>query len=210
MFKRFVSAIVAMTVATSASASVYRIDVEGSGTGQASGPGIVIDLRVDGGATTAGFVRSGWSFDFDDLPVVYWPYLTELRKTTGQAFFDPQNGQAFSGCSGLLLPLCFGSAFLGSPTFNPVTDQFDAFVAFSMGGSATSANELGLSWGSDEYAPSFFIIGDFRYTGGYPGYQTFGATFTRAEVSVVPLPAAGWLLLGALGGMTVLRRRKAI
>lgn len=71
-----------------------------------------------------------------------------------------------------------------------------------------------------------FTIGDTTYFFDIVGFQYNGGTFTdfftqegqtnealligqfRSTVNVVPLPAAGWLLIAGLGGLLALRRRQ--
>lgn len=61
-------------------------------------------------------------------------------------------------------------------------------------------------------APGLTSGTGFRISFGPDGYNG-GITqidYSYARVAAVPLPAAGFLLLGALGGMAALRRRKAV
>jgi hypothetical protein len=214
-------------LSTSASASVFQIDVVGSGNGWeiSSFAGLSFDVS-DGKTPTAGFLGTGWELSFasstelaNSLPNAPVIPLEDLDLSTGQAFFDPAglNGRgSFSGCSGLLLPLCFGAPFpfLPQPMFDALLDTFSAEVTVPFGGSLTRANEEGLSWTGvaiDLFGlNATFRVGDILYVPGADGDFSFGATFSSTKVSVVPLPATFAPLLASLvlvGALKAVRRR---
>ena len=56
----------------------------------------------------------------------------------------------------------------------------------------------------DTYAAGFSSLFYFTSAGGRPGDEIYLEVLT----AVVPLPAAGWLLLGGLGGLAAMKRRK--
>ncbi len=53
-------------------------------------------------------------------------------------------------------------------------------------------------------------IGEYLVAGGQMRYALLDEGSLPPDPNVVPLPAAGWLLLGGIGGIAVLRRRKAV
>lgn len=74
--------------------------------------------------------------------------------------------------------------------------------AFDIGGVSYVFQVLGFSTDGGTT-----IVSDFQTLENQNNPAALYAKFT-AETNVVPLPAAGWLLLGGLGGMAALRRRQ--
>ncbi|MEL7105524.1 MAG: VPLPA-CTERM sorting domain-containing protein [Pseudomonadota bacterium] len=82
----------------------------------------------------------------------------------------------------------------------------DKFRLYSWSGSAWDYEGKGTSavtyLASGVYTGSMFLLGA---TGDHDAWKFKGV---HAEVSPVPLPAAGWMLLAGLGGIAAMKRRK--
>lgn len=121
-----------------------------------------------------------------------------------------------------------GAAFTEASTVNSSLAPFlfaGGFLDFTFGTSsptkavATIANNGGATRGPGVTAKlSSFAIGYKILDGGKSAFiyfddiasgdRDFDDFVVRVSVSAVPVPAAGFLLLGALGGLAALRRRK--
>lgn len=153
-------------------------------------------------------------------------YITVNDKTGVERFFDTISfaGLAYDVIDTITLTLGFADA--GSGSF--FSEWWLAFApsGFTSGGSLdtdpSTRTTLGTLTGTGEI--SFNIAADAFTTalaaetlGFWFGDQAWGANNFRLKsatlevsgtVSPVPLPAAGLLLLGALGGLAAVRRRK--
>jgi hypothetical protein len=90
-----------------------------------------------------------------------------------------------------------------------VNGSFDISSFTLVGQISNSLAQLGqtLSFSSGPY--SYLALVDVTWT-EYPGSSSFdGFDLNAVGVSPVPLPAGGLLLLTAIGGLAVARRRKA-
>ncbi len=66
---------------------------------------------------------------------------------------------------------------------------------------------------ADGGAPEFFLFGQGEAALGsqllFGGFSATAITDVTPSTAVIPLPAAGWLLLGGLGALGLMRRRRA-
>ncbi|WP_240931663.1 VPLPA-CTERM sorting domain-containing protein [Parasedimentitalea denitrificans] len=99
----------------------------------------------------------------------------------------------------------FGTASLNGAVIGTIDFGFDAFQTLEAvsDGTNTPVFVAGIN------TLSFSATNGYQSGSGNPGPGAFrtGVTVT-ADVSPVPLPAAGLLLIGALGGLGLMRRRK--
>ena len=110
----------------------------------------------------------------------------------------------------------------GNPAGKPTTKQMDVTLANPLTTEncqyniQTAGNTLGnMLW--ETFALKFtanatsslltFAAGN---GGGNSSACCFGAALDNVKISAVPLPAGGLLLLGALGGVAALRRRRKV
>jgi hypothetical protein len=94
--------------------------------------------------------------------------------------------------------LVTGSILVGSDALDP--------IELEGGGFHPGLVELDVIAGvvQDTYAAGFSSLFYFTSAGGRPGDEIYLEVLTAD----VPLPAAGWLLLGGLGGLAAMKRRK--
>lgn len=141
------------------------------------------------------------------------PFATGVMLTLGQ-LFTVSAGIADTWTLGDYFPYTretnadgLTNPYFGTWTQSGLTARFGSLVGqvtgtgtlldfgTSYSGLATAAGELFLySW-------------DQNYS---DNSGSIDVTITTDKISAVPLPAAGFLLIGALGGLTALRRRKQV
>ena len=97
--------------------------------------------------------------------------------------------------------------FTGGVTFKWLTSGLTLFVNQAATHFSGSLDNMIAADSSDTLRISY---GDPRKRTRREGIANFSVEFDASEVSPVPLPAGGLLLLGALGGLTALRRRKSV
>lgn len=100
-------------------------------------------------------------------------------------------------------------------------DKWDQFSFFTMGVSGWTyvgngyACQSGVNCGNTSTAHWFTFSGTYSGTsflvgakGKYDDWKLRGVKVYYEEPEVIPLPAAGWLLLGGLGGLAAMKRRR--
>lgn len=140
------------------------------------------------------------------------------------------NASTFMGMPGYLVNITSEAEWQFVRSLLDVTDLFSAIVGLSdrdeegtfryMGGPEEGLVASFLPWAPNE--PNNFGDGEdyvemFSGTGLYNDIQPPGEDYDARRgyiveysggITVIPLPAAGWLLLASLGGLAALRRRK--
>ena len=110
----------------------------------------------------------------------------------------------------------------GNPAGQPTTKQMDVTLANPLTTEnyqyniQTAGNTLG-NMLSETFALKFTATATSSLVtfaagngGGNSNACCFGAALDNVKISAVPLPAGGLLLLGALGGVAALRRRRKV
>ncbi|MCR8726785.1 VPLPA-CTERM sorting domain-containing protein [Frigidibacter sp. ROC022] len=185
---------VAMTggaVQTASATTMYTVaagDVTVSG-GDFCFPG---DCTLDGAVTGGSFSLSnvGDTFDFDDL--FDWSIAVTNKWATG--------GGAYT--VSVVLEFLTPSAASGTP--NSGVAGFVTFLGTLSAGGVDWINDSGSVTFANNHVLTYELHDVLE--GGLGTSASSGATFTLAAV---PLPAGGLLLIGALGGLGALKRRKA-
>ena len=93
------------------------------------------------------------------------------------------------------------------------SDEEEAVATFSGGevvSTIATATVPGFGFGSNDLGPKGIITTSITFTAASTNDNIGNPDFALAgiEAAVVPLPAAGWLFLSALGGMGLLARRR--
>jgi hypothetical protein len=201
MFRKVITAVVlALTVtlgAVAAQAATFTIDpgnVTISGT----------DFCFPADCTLQGAVTGG-SFDLNNVGdsaslsnLFDWDIVISglgARFTSGAGIYDVAVDLAFSA------PMPAIATANGAAGFVTLLGQVS-------GGVLTWANATGVvAFGKDSYVLNYTLWD--VVTGGFGTSTSSGATFALAQApSTVPLPASALLLLGSLGGLGLLRRRR--
>lgn len=192
--------------------------------------GAVMALGAAAGAqaATVNFAGSnadlGSSYDFGDFTVS--ATATGIANSCGATVTQSSAGLGVNGCPDTQkydidgFPL--GSAEKLTFTFDSMVtltgitlggigdyDEYDYYIDGSYAGTASNA-----SWSGSLSLDSFGIaaVGDLLEGDGFffliGPYDAFTVKSISYEVQAVPLPAGGLLLLGGLGSLAALRRRK--
>ena len=153
-------------------------------------------------------IVSGGSYDILGGPYAFGVFFTDADPATVYSF-DFFNSSATTATFGVSVGtlLQFASKFFGGVTVAWGTGD-SVFLAQASGGAADPSRTQGFSiftnLSAGETDTLTLTFGDPQAPGkGQPGLQMNVA-------AVVPLPAGGLLLLGALGGIAALRRRKSV
>ena len=146
------------------------------------------DSLIDPGA----MVTLDVEYNFDDVPTVGGAL---------DAFWDPSILQ--------LVSWEFGPDS-GDPVFNVMPDDSVAGTLFQFGfGNFPALPNTGVAFSMTFMAvgagTTMVTIGET--TGPFGGFPEFDPTFTGASVSVVPVPAAVWLMFGGLSALIGFGRR---
>lgn len=202
----------AVVGATAISAAAATLSLVGGGyvtQSLTNAPAGTYDLTLGGNVTigyltgtvkntTAG-LASGLSLDGPG----YLQY-TYIGSEAGNANFSTGTGSVFTKASAVgssLAAFAFGGGLLdfGFATSDPVTSIGSIQ---NNGGANPNSSDFAIGFKVADDGQSAFIYFDDIASGD----QDFDDFVVR--VNVVPVPAAGFLLLGALGGLAALRRRK--
>lgn len=184
---RVAAALLALLAGTKAGAASLALVPADATVG--AGATVTIDVLLDAtGAPGAipGLYGGQFVVDFDPLLLQY----TSFTAGAGVSFFSPPT----VGTSGSRQTVTVG---FDNGKGDGTSIGFFRFVALGPPGSIAT---LGLADADDFFGTFISYV---------PTYQPFYPTFSPASVSIVPLPAAAWLLGTALGGLGLLRRRQA-
>jgi opacity protein-like surface antigen len=193
-----------MALSTAASAAVVRIDVTGTASADYSTSNSPVrDLSIiDDINSFDNIIAYSWALSSAEIPLDQQEPLT--LATSGRAFFD---GTYYFDCSGLLEPLCWGTVW-GEQSFAGIANTFMANVSCCFGEVYAVATEVGMLAGIQR-SPNF-LIGSLFYEGnvGGLGGSVYRASFTSAQVSVIPLPASYAMLLGSVFALLGFKSRR--
>lgn len=154
----------------------------------------LVDIALEAGSLTGSILAM-----FFDVGANYG----DMSVTDGS--YDPSS---ITSTSGVVAPSSVGSNENLNGVPAAITDLFDFALEFAMNDAVgTNALSFKLTDANDALA-----LSDFNYLGlrvqqvGPNGEDSDKLVATSTPV--VPLPAAGWLLLGGIGGIAALKRRK--
>ena len=204
MKKIILAAVAALGLASAASAATYSVDVTANPFRSPGAPGLQTRAFVLKPSGPQNFNGSTIGFDLTNIGD---SYIIDLF---GLVHFDAPLGKDDTIKSpstvtlnmgnlgtGVIAGVTYGEGDIGSPKGYAVAD-YQNTVRFLVGnGLQVRASIADITFGSD--ANGMFV-------NNRPGFGKVTATFTLAAV---PVPAGGLLLIGALGGLAALRRRKA-
>jgi hypothetical protein len=160
-------------------------------TGTSNGIGWSLDVTGAGGSLTGtnAYAIDGGAYSFDDVHVVSeWTITFDAPIATLLLFVQNDNPSS-TRRAGFDLGIAasdFGGGLLREDT-DFVTEQTAGYAIYDFAAPVTSVRSFGIS---DQV---------------FDGYDL---TFFAYPPAPVPLPAAGWLLLGAVGGMLAWGRRR--
>ena len=157
-----------------------------------------IDLGEDGTNALTGFALAS------DPAIAYVSHM-EMGETSG-TFYEPRRFQMNAGVGGTY-DFCLTSE--GGPRGEGGTNCNGGEVAEGIMEGSSYVMQLIVEISDPSLPPDTMPVfgrAAARWQGVGPGDEDSG---TGEGMSVVPLPAAGWMLIGALGGLAALRRRKA-
>jgi len=218
----------AVLAAPAAAAPIFEFEITGTFSGAViNGTAIDKAFTITGQTLTTG--HSG-------VPGIVNPVLAPLDVSSLTLSYDgvevansPFMGQATWGLAGgplsLNMPPIYeftGSSLAGPFDLKPQTREDSIAFEFTLEGETVwvgfggEGRNMGITISQDSDGVVLFGEPD---SAGAPGWltrpllhgaNTRSVTYTPAPAAPIPLPAAGWLLLGGLGGLGLLgRRRKA-
>ncbi len=200
---KVVAALVALLFASSATASVYRIDVTGD-AGFGYGYEYAIDRQSEDWE-----VLEGGSLRLHEIPegTPGVRFREAGAADTGSLTFSTFD-RTFSDCSGMLVMAC--EMFVGSNVWWPQDPVIDA-SAFDLMAALNCCAGFHITPAGFYYADDgvdTFTIGTITYGMAAPYFNgTFSdVTITDVSIAPVPLPAGVWLLLAAMASFATTAR----
>jgi hypothetical protein len=186
------AAAISAALATSASAALIGVGGDGNDcggqddafvVGSIDEPAVSGDFYSGDCSTTAAYGSSPWIIKYDEF---------EDSATAGQIFIN----QLFPTIDGSEFEITFSTDFnAGTWTYTPGPGDPVVTAVAAKGGS--------------QYNFYFDADGFTSFDFAAPGSANLShITFFDTDHSVVPLPAAGWLLVAGMGGLAAMRRRK--
>ena len=184
----------------------------------------LVDLAASNGLSTFQYDSNVLSFSFvlDDptLNAITGKFIFGTEEWPTQSVTDIMgifvNGVNYAFFpDGSLVSNQSGSGFfndnsVGKGTYpiewNGLTNMFE-FTALAFGGGALNTISIAIADTSDTIFDSAVFFSGLK-AGTATGGGGIGP-IVPGDPNVIPLPAAAWLLLGGLGGLAMLRRRKA-
>ncbi len=182
-----------------------------------------VDITKDYGGAVTPIYGSGGTMAADHVSVI------DRNDTTGNRFFDKFNfGALVSGTVNSIKLTLHYSLAPHTTSFGFSKEDWRVYGTTNGGTSTTDRIQVGnrlsssstATWTATFTSGSVFsqalTSGVFAFWFGDEGYAANDFNLYSAAVTVdytpatVPLPAGGILLLGGLGGLALLRRRKAV
>ena len=205
------------TILSASALSLALLSGAASGATVAGGNGGFEQQAFDGTFETlySGDISlTGWSIDVGSIDLIntYWAPSEGSYSVDMNGFYSA--GTISTLVTGLTAGLDYVLSFdlAANPDSGPEQKNLNVVLGDNLvDETVTSLQSLALDWttytfrftaSSDTEALSFASVGDPN--------GAWGPALDNVTVASVPLPAGGLLLIGALGGIAALRRRKAV
>jgi len=195
---------------------VLAVAVAAAVTGAASAATVVFSDNFDANAGGLNTTPSGWALDGGSVDIIpigsdfVWYGSGQYIDMNGSTGFAGSISTSFATVAGYSYNLSFGLGYNNGSGTNEM-------LSYSVGNLAgvvdlsTQILQVGVlqTLSFDFVALSNLSILKFADVGSTPG-DNGGPILDNVVATVVPLPAAASLLLAALGGLAMLRRRRRV